>query len=305
MEQGVPLVMVCRRKLVSTDASKMGWGRKSPHQLSGNASSVSSPSCLFTRPEGAPRSGPLGQHDHGGLHKPPKRALLEAPLHFSGTPLVMGTAQPAFAQSNACARQTERGRRHAVMEKLLLRRVDSPSASDSGNMGDLWQGRGRPLRLKRQLSLPNVLFEGHGCVGPRLAQPPPLCASPDRSDSSGHQTNQGTQTQSYFSGAALEEPALVLRAVSAAHRSPLAHSLEPGPPLSGEQNNVASPARAVGPAPLASRGELTDLPESVQNTITQARAPSTRRLYAMPLNGLFSPPGAQPAAQTQFPVTFR
>ncbi len=138
------------------------------------------------------------------------------------------------------------------MEQRLLRRVDSPSASGSGNMGDLWQGRGRPLHLKRQLSLPNVLVEGHGCVGPRLAKPPPLCVSPDRSDPSGHQTNQGTQTQSSFSGPALEEPALVLSAVSAAHRSPLAHSTEMGPPLSGEQNNVASPARAVGPAPLAS-----------------------------------------------------
>ncbi len=76
-------------------------GRKSRHQLPGNASSVSSPSCLFTRPEGAPRSGPLGQHDRGGLHKPLRRALLEAPLHFSGMPLGMGTAQPAFALSNA------------------------------------------------------------------------------------------------------------------------------------------------------------------------------------------------------------
>ncbi len=169
----------------------------------------------------------------------------------------MGTAQPAFAQSNVCARQTEPGRRHAVMEQRLLRRVDSPSASGSGNMGDLWQCRGWPLRLKRQLSLPDVLFEGHGCVGPRLTQPPPLCISPNRSDPSGHQTNQRKQTQSYFSRPALEEPALVLRAVSAAHRSPLAYSPETGPHLSGEQNDVASPARAVGSAPLATRWELT------------------------------------------------
>ncbi len=90
-----------------------------------NASSVWITSCLFTRSEGAPRSGPLGQHDRGGLHKSPRRALLEAPLHFSGTPLRMGTTQPAFAQSNACARQTEPAHRHAVTEQHLLRRVDS------------------------------------------------------------------------------------------------------------------------------------------------------------------------------------
>ncbi len=60
--------------------------------------------------------------------------------------------------------------RHGPLQIKVNRawRVDSPSASSSGNMGDLWQGRGRPLRLKRQLSLPDVLFEGHGCVGPRM-----------------------------------------------------------------------------------------------------------------------------------------
>ncbi len=126
-------------------------GRKSSHQLPKNVCSVSSPSCLFTRPEGAPRSGLLRQHDRGGLNKSPRRALLEAPLHFSGTPLGFGTTQPAFTQSNACARQTEPGRRNAVTEQHLLRRADSPSVSDSENMGDLWQSRGQPLRLKRQL----------------------------------------------------------------------------------------------------------------------------------------------------------
>ncbi len=93
--------------------------------------------------------------------------------------------------------------------------------------------------------------------------------------------NQRTQTQSYFSGPALEEPSLVLRAVSAAHRSPMAHSPETGPPLSGKQNDVASQARAVSSAPLASQWELADLPESVQNTITQARALFKRRLYVL------------------------
>ncbi len=82
-------------------------------------------------------------------------------------------------------------------------------------------------------------------------------------------------------GPALEEATLVLRAVSAAHHSPMAHSPETGPSLSGEQNDVASQAQAVGSAPLASRWELKDLPESIQNTITQGRALSTRHLYAL------------------------
>ncbi len=70
-----------------------------------------------------------------------------------------------------------------------------------------------------------------------------------------------------------------LRAVSAAHHSPMAHSPETGPSLCSEQNDVASQAQAVGSAPLASRWELKDLPESIQNTITQGRAP----VYETPL----------------------
>ncbi|KAL0204017.1 hypothetical protein M9458_002035, partial [Cirrhinus mrigala] len=41
------------------------------------------------------------------------------------------------------------------------------------------------------------------------------------------------------------------------------------------------PAQAVGPAPLASGRESMNLSESVLNTISEARAPSTRRLYAL------------------------
>ncbi len=39
--------------------------------------------------------------------------------------------------------------------------------------------------------------------------------------------------------------------------------------------------RAVGCAPVAARQEPTSLPERVLNTILEARAPSTRRLYAL------------------------
>ncbi len=165
------------------------------HQLPGNAGSVSSPSYLLTRPKGAPRSGPFRQHDRGSLHKSPRRALLEVPLRSSGASLGIVSAQPVFAESNACARQTESGCRHAITEQRPLRGMDAPPTGGSGDLGDIWQGRGRPLRLKRQLSLPDLLFEGHERVGPQLAQPPPLRFFSNRSDPAGHQVNQGTQTQ--------------------------------------------------------------------------------------------------------------
>ncbi len=96
--------------------------------------------------------------------------------------------------------------------------------------------------------------------------------------------NQGTEAQSSLSGPALEEPALVGRAVSAAHCSPVAHSPETRPPLSGERMDLAPPAQTMGATSLVSQWEPSDLPESVLNTIYQARAASTRHFYALKLS---------------------
>ncbi len=79
----------------------------------------------------------------------------------------------------------------------------------------------------------------------------------------------------------MEEPTLVVRADSATDSSPLAHAPETGSPLSGERNNMAPSTRAVGSLHLAAQWESTGLPERVLNTISEARAPSKRRLYAL------------------------
>ncbi len=111
-------------------------------------------------------------------------------------------------------------------------------------------------------------------LGPRLAQPPPLCIPPDRPASTGRQAYQGTGSQGAIGGPLVEEPTLVVRADSATDSSPLARAPETGSPLSGERNNMGS-------LHLAAQQEPTGLPERVLNTISEARAPSTRRLYAL------------------------
>ncbi len=68
MEWGVTLGMVCRRKMVSTDASNLGWplveeGRLPSHQLLVNAGSMVGPSHFSARPEGTSRLSPYGQYD--------------------------------------------------------------------------------------------------------------------------------------------------------------------------------------------------------------------------------------------------
>ncbi len=57
--------------------------------------------------------------------------------------------------------------------------------------------------------------------------------------------------------------------------------LEMGPPLSSEQHDMASMAQVIGPACVDARREPFRLPKHVLNTMAEARAPSTRRLYAL------------------------
>ncbi len=152
-------------------------GEQLPHQLLGNASSLSSLPVFPAGPNRTPCADSL-RHVRGVLYKSPGRCLLEAPLYSGRAPSGMGSAQPALAEGNTPAGQTEPRSGYVISEQCPLRGVDAPSAGGSEDLEDLWQGRSRPFRLQRQLSLPNLLFEGQGRVGPRLAQPPPLCIPP-------------------------------------------------------------------------------------------------------------------------------
>ncbi len=57
--------------------------------------------------------------------------------------------------------------------------------------------------------------------------------------------------------------------------------LEMGPLLSSERYAMASTARVMGSACVAAQQEPFGLPERVLNTMAEARAPSTRYLYAL------------------------
>ncbi len=72
--------------------------------------------------------------------------------------------------------------------------------------------------------------------------------------------------------------------IPAAEISPVADPLETGPPLSSERHDMASTARVVGPACVAARREPFVLAERILDTMAEARAPSTRRLYALKLS---------------------
>ncbi|CAM4642809.1 unnamed protein product [Leuciscus chuanchicus] len=104
----------------------------------------------------------------------------------------------------------------------------------------------------------------------------------------GHQAGQGERMPSPPSGPPLGIQAVVSRAVSVIGQNSLACSAEERPPHTGQRDDMASTTRLMGPPCLAPKRVPRDLPEKVLNTISEARAPSTRRLYALKLSGFSS-----------------
>lgn len=114
-----------------------------------------------------------------------------------------------------------------------------------------------------------------------MAQPFPVLFSPSHTAPSGQQTNHGGQTHSPSGGPSLAEPVMAPRDDAAAGSSSLAKFSEEGPPFRGPGNDLAPPTQIVGPLCLTPRWEPTSLPARVLNTTSEARALSTRHLYAI------------------------
>ncbi len=261
MEWGVPMGMVYRRKVVSTDISnsnrlggavrrKTGFwplvekGRSPSHQLPGKVAI-----CLGLRTFllDLRRHHVLVRSDRMTVVSYIKRlgGLSSRLLFFSSrTPLEVDSAQLALAESNACAGQTEPGSRHAILEQCPLRRVDAPLTNGSAN---IWGIFGRPevdLFASEYKTHCQTYFSkdrntlAHDWPNLLLYAFPPIALIPQVIRRIWAQKQKSYQKipKSSVSGPALEEPALACGAVLAARYSPMAYSSETRPPLSGEWN---------------------------------------------------------------------
>ncbi len=159
--------------------------------------------------------------------------------------------------------------------------MDALPARSSEHLGSLWQSSSRSLRLRKQLSLPNLFHKEHGCPGPRVAQSSALCIPSYGSATAGTQASQGATAQTHSNSPPLEEPAVGVGVIPAARNSSVADPLETGPLLSSERHNMASMAWVMGPACVAAQREPFGLPKRVLNTMAEARAPFIQRLYAL------------------------
>ncbi len=75
--------------------------------------------------------------------------------------------------------------------------MDAPPTRGSDSFGSLWQSSGRPLRFRRQLSLPNLFTKrtdalAHEWPSLRLCSFPPVALLP-----AGTQMSQGKMAQAY------------------------------------------------------------------------------------------------------------
>ncbi len=241
-------------------------GERVPHLLLGNASSMLSLPFLPARPNRMPCADSLRQHVRGVLYKSSGRCLLEAPLHSGRAPSGVGSAQPALAErlnqgADMLSRSnvpSEEWMLHPRTVRMIWKifgkaEVDLFASKDSSHCPTYYS------KVRDTLAQPSSM---HSLI-PQVIR---------RIREQGHKVLLVAplwENQPWLSE---------LTQLLTAAPWPVP---ETGSPLSGEWNNMAPSTRAVGSPPLAARREPITLPERVLNTISEARAPSTRRLYAL------------------------
>ncbi len=260
------------------------------HQLpraAGSASSLAAVSATAVRQACV---GPYGQHCSCVIYQPDGG--------YTITPHV--TARPPsppleshVAQIAACCPHSGGAQscgRRALTTAHFPRRMATPSRDDPADLESIRRSSGGPVCFSRVLPLPVVFLPDrglprHGRTGTQLASGSmQICISPSEPARTDTVQSQGGRGAGPAGRAVLAHPDLVSRTHSPRDSPSLAHSSEEGPPFSGARHHLAPASRPVEPpcvAPGRDAADLSDLPQAVVETITQARAPSTRQAYAL------------------------
>ncbi len=226
------------------------------------------------------------------VHQPSRRSAL--PSHVAtrppSPPLESEASEVASRHSCPwCAQPC--GRR--ALTSCAARRVATPPPGGPADLGGVRRGSGRPVCLARNLPLPVVLLPvrgdtRHRCTGAQLAPgPSQVCVSPSEPTCTDLVQSQGGRGAGLASCALLAQPDLVPGTHAPRDSPSLASSSEKGPSFSETGHPLAPTSRPLEtPCLVPGRDAevLGDLPPEVLNTIASARAPSTRRAYALKWN---------------------
>ncbi len=237
-------------------------------------------------------TSPYGQHGDRCVHQPTRWSTLPShvttrppppPLESEASEVASRHSYPGLAQPDS---------RRAVMS-CAPRRMETPSPDGPADLATFWTRTGRPVRVPRDVALPVVLLPDrwntrHGRTGTQLAAgPSQICISPSepsRTDSVQGQRGRGADPAR---GTILAYQDLVPRADAPRDSPSLADSSEEGSTDSETGHLMAPASRPLETSCLVPRRDaevLGDLPQGVVDTITSARAPSTRHAYALKWN---------------------
>ncbi|KAL0195045.1 hypothetical protein M9458_008617, partial [Cirrhinus mrigala] len=231
---------------------------------------------------------PHGQHGDGHLYQSPRgfgfpSHAVHVATYPPSPPLESEVAQIATCHSHS--RRAEPCSRCTLTPAYSPWRMKASSPSGPAYLEPIRGSSDRSVCLSRIRPLPVVLLPDrgsprHGCPGTQLAPGSnQVHLSPSEPPCTELVQDPGGRGVGLAGCALLAHPDLV-----PGTHAPLEDSTEEGPSFSGDGHYLAPAPRSVEPSRVASgrdAADLSGLPQAVIDTITQAKASSTRQAYAL------------------------
>ncbi len=238
-------------------------------------------------------TGPYGQHCDRCVHQPPGWSTLPSPVATRPPSPPLESEASEVASRRPYPWRAQSCSRRALTSARPSGRMATPPRGSPADLETLRGRSGRPVCLPGHVPLPAVLLPvrgdpRHGRTGTQLASgPTQICVSPSEPSRTYPVQGQGGRGAGPLGGAILAQSDLVPRTDAPRDSPSLANSSEEGSPFS-ERGHPLAPASRLVESPrmvLGRDAEVLDgLPPSVVNTITSARAPSTRHAYRLKWN---------------------
>ncbi len=290
--------MVCRRKVVSTDTSKLGWGSvcdgKPAFGLWSKKEGYLYINCLekLVVCLGLHTFPPDLRGHHVLVHSDNMTVVSYINCQgglFSGHLFILAERLLRWAQLNLCSLRATHVRGKLNLGADMLSRSNVPSDEwtlHPQTVQEIWgisaDQRSNSSPQKTTL-IAKLIFRRTWMRLPMTGPTSTFTLSPDYPDLAGNQANQGTEAMKniVMLGAPLWRNQHWFVELVRLLTGPLPWPITLRRNLLGKSGDLAPPARTIGATFLASQWEPSDLPESVLNTISQVRAASTRRLYVL------------------------
>ncbi len=259
------------------------------HKPLGAGSSLLSPKRVSDATGKAACTDSHRQYIRGFVHKSPGRHSLQGFVQAGNESPAMGGLSPPLHQSRAHPQSPEPRGGHAFEEGDPSRGVEVAPRVGSDDLEPLWESGGGSIRHERECALPAVLFPvslppRNGRAHIALACSQAVCISSNQDIDTGVIQDQGGASVSVTHSPELAEPALDPRPDRTTGGTALADPRQEGYAIPGGRLDVAFEPGAMEPSCVAASGlseELSALQSRVLDTLMEARAPSTRRLYAL------------------------